>query len=60
MGMSICMPFFGMAHVYAKASDYDVDGYSMPIGSHWFLVLFLCSGGITFLKKTLKHFLMKG
>ena len=31
MGMSILYaPFFGMAHVYAKASDYEADGYSMP------------------------------
>ena len=58
MGMSVLYaPFFGMAHVYAKASDYEADGYSMPYRfALVFSALFYVLVGLLFLRKTLKHF----
>ena len=41
MRMSILYaPFFGIAHVYAKASAYEADGYSMPYRFVLVLVLY--------------------
>ena len=62
MGMSILYaPFFGMAHVYAKASDYEADGYSMPYRfALVFSALFYVLLGLLFLRKTLKHFFDEG
>ena len=62
MGMSILYaPFFGMAHVYAKASAYEADGYSMPYRfALVFSALFYVLVGLLFLRKTLKHFFDEG
>ncbi|GIR57652.1 MAG: hypothetical protein CM15mP65_02330 [Crocinitomicaceae bacterium] len=54
-------PFFGMAHVYAKASDYEADGYSMPYRfALVFSALFYVLVGLLFLRKTLNHFFDEG
>ncbi len=58
MGMSILYsPFFAVAHLYAKNSEYLADGYSVPYRfTLVFSSLFYVLIGLFFLKKTLSIF----